>query len=86
LLSAVIAIKLILEPAHACRSWNSRAVNQHRSIEIPVGEHLNVVEVSPDLIAALGVLSAIGAHIDRAAIELRPVRDSFSASIACRAE
>jgi hypothetical protein len=67
-----VPLKLILEPGHGCRVRNSRAVNQHRNIEIPVGEHLNdVVEVSPDLIAALGVLHVVGANIDRAAVVMQ---------------
>jgi len=58
-------VKLILEASHGCGSRNRRAPHQHRNVEIPVGEHLSdVVEVTSDLIAALGVLHVIGAHIN----------------------
>ena len=52
----VIPMRLILEPGHSCRSGDSGAVNQHRSVEVTLREHLgDVVEVTPDPIAAPGM-------------------------------
>jgi hypothetical protein len=54
---------------HGCRTGNVLAVYQHRRIEIAGREHLgDMVEVTPNLIAALGVLYVVGADIDQAAV------------------
>src|SRR5579862_163930 len=64
-----IPMKLIFESSHGRRAGYRRAVNQHCRVEIPVREHLrDVVKMTSDLIAALGVLDVIGADIDDAAV------------------
>src|ERR1022692_3690157 len=64
-----VPVNLILKLGHGCRTGNVLVVHQHRRIEIASCEHLgDMVEVTPNLIAALGVLYVVGADIDQAAV------------------
>jgi len=62
-------VKFIFESSHGGRTGNIFSVNQHGRVEVAIGEHLgDVVEVTPNLIAAPGVTRVVGADFDYAAV------------------
>ena len=67
-----VPVDLILEPSHGGRPRNRRSVNEHGRVEIARREHLrDVLEVTPNLVAAVGILHIVRAHVDRAAVVMK---------------
>jgi hypothetical protein len=67
-----IPVDLIFQPGHDRRSWNRCSVNEHGRVEITNREHLrDVLEVTPDLVAAVGVFYVVRADVNCAAVVMK---------------